>query len=226
MTAGHCIKSVMTLDTPILSKVRLGEWNYKTTNDCQVAGVTTECSDPPQDFEIEKMILHPAYQNLKTSNGHNDIGLIRLSRPARMSVFVRPICLPLSEDLLDRTEYHGAKFTVAGWGYTENNVLSDTKLKVDVNGVNQGDCQEAYNQRRKTIVDTQICAGGEAGKDSCGGDSGGPLMMRHSDAEGKNYWYAAGIVSYGPDLCGTENVPGVYTRVGAYIDWILEQIQA
>lgn len=222
VTAAHCIKTAITAEKPILTGVRLGEWNHKTDPDCQRTGVTHECSDPPQNFEIEKMIKHPGYG----SNGHNDIALLRLSRPAQFSTYVKPICLPLSDDLQELTSFHGTQFTVAGWGYTENGVSSETKLKVDVNGVNQRDCQQAYNQWKKTIWEKQICAGGEAGKDSCGGDSGGPLMTTHADDQGNRYWYAAGLVSYGPEICGMENVPGIYTRISAYIDWITEQVKA
>ena len=37
--------------------------------------------------------------------------------------------------------------------------------------------------------------------------------------EVKKVWYQVGIVSYGPERCGT-GVPGVYTNVASYISWI------
>ena len=54
----------------------------------------------------------------------------------------------------------------------------------------------------------QICAlgdrlSGDLYKDSCAGDSGGPLYCRYN---GQTSLY--GIVSYGPQECGTEGVPG------------------
>lgn len=63
-----------------------------------------------------------------------------------------------------------------------------------------------------------MCAGGEKGKDSCRGDSGGPLMWENPDRN-KIYEFV-GVVSFGTFPCGSENVPGVYTKVYEYLSWI------
>ena len=34
-----------------------------------------------------------------------------------------------------------------------------------------------------------------------------------------------GVVSFGPRLCGTEGVPGVYSRVRFYMPWILDNLE-
>ncbi|KAJ6625696.1 Serine protease 30, partial [Pseudolycoriella hygida] len=54
------------------------------------------------------------------------------------------------------------------------------------------------------------------------GDSGGPLMAPQT-LRGKTYYYQIGIVSYGIG-CARANVPGVYTRVQSFADWIQEKI--
>lgn len=50
------------------------------------------------------------------------------------------------------------------------------------------------------------------------GDSGGPLLCRHG-----RRWYVDGITSYGIG-CGEIGIPGVYTRVSAFSDWIRQMI--
>jgi secreted trypsin-like serine protease len=61
------------------------------------------------------------------------------------------------------------------------------------------------------------------GQDSCGGDSGGPLMTRNKT--GKGQWFQVGLVSWGLRKCGTKGVPGVYTNVRTYLKWILDHIE-
>ena len=58
------------------------------------------------------------------------------------------------------------------------------------------------------------------GKDSCGGDSGGPMVVRKPSGS----WYQAGIVSFGPKRCGIGR-PGVYTKVSKYLDWIRNTLE-
>lgn len=38
-------------------------------------------------------------------------------------------------------------------------------------------------------------------------------------------WIASGIVSFGAEKCGTVGLPGVYTRVDHYLDWIMNNLE-
>ncbi|KAL1423035.1 hypothetical protein MTO96_021425 [Rhipicephalus appendiculatus] len=74
-------------------------------------------------------------------------------------------------------------------------------------------CDKAYGGRFHP--ETMFCAADFVNRqDSCKGDSGGPAMQMH---EGRVV--LAGIVSWG-EGCGRKGLPGVYTRVSQYLDWI------
>lgn len=51
-------------------------------------------------------------------------------------------------------------------GKTEKVSASNVKLKVNVDGVSNSDCQKVYSSENRQIIDTQVCAGGKKGFDS------------------------------------------------------------
>jgi len=220
ITAAHCVNKVPAEWS--LTSVRIGEWDTKTNNpDCETLQNEQVCNEPILDVPVEEKIVHEDYQP-NSKNQHNDIALLRLARYVTYTDFVRPICLPVESALRNSNE-NGKRFVVAGWGKTEHVSTATKKLKVDIDAYTNAKCQQVYQRSNNLIVDGQICAGGEAGRDSCNGDSGGPLMREY--AGGIPYWYLTGVVSYGPKNCGTPDIPGVYTRVSKYIDWIKKNIK-
>merc|ERR1712029_1074929 len=54
----------------------------------------------------------------------------------------------------------------------------------------------------------------DGGIDSCQSDSGGPMTLNIDDTE-----YVMGVVSWGVG-CGRPELPGVYAKVSAQLDWI------
>ncbi|GJQ76777.1 hypothetical protein Trydic_g15617 [Trypoxylus dichotomus] len=206
LTAAHCIRSQYKLIA-----VRLGEHNFDTDPDCEV-GLSTDCADPPQDFEvsIDDAIVHPGYS---TATLQNDIALIRLRQPANTTVYsVGPVCLPLTES---EKLFHVRNYTVIGWGATETGLSSRILLKVFVPKVNNTECAPKYASRAK-LSDNQLCAGGKNEQDSCPGDSGGPLTGDYVSTDSiRTVQY--GIVSFGPKICGRVDFPAVYTRVDKYL---------
>lgn len=88
---------------------------------------------------------------------------------------------------------------------------SDVKLKLEVNGFNLNRCNNVYKVVSLSLTTKHLCAGGEEDRDSCSGDSGGPLMGDDFSNSLSPYSYLAGIVSFGPRICGTPGFPGVYT---------------
>lgn len=216
LTAAHCVKGADLPTTWRLTQVRLGEWNTTSDVDC----FHDDCSGPVQDIPVEEIIAQENYDP-QDSQQHHDIAMLRLAYNAQYNDFVKPICLPMTNELRN-SFFEGFDLEVAGWGKTETRTESEVKLKVRVPVVSLNRCAAVYQRVSRTIESTQICAGGVQGQDSCRGDSGGPLM---GQAPSANNWVVVGVVSYGPAPCGTQGWPGVYTRVGAYIDWILSKLR-
>ncbi|CAL1268298.1 unnamed protein product [Larinioides sclopetarius] len=111
------------------------------------------------------------------------------------------------------------------------------KLQIiaDIPVVNNEECRRSYSRVAgsrlpKGINNDFLCAGPEDGsKDACQGDSGCPLMYRHTDYDfpadvPTERWVLVGIVSFGY-RCLEPGFPGVYTRVSSYMTWILRNIQ-
>lgn len=222
LTAAHCVTNLPKAKCPFkgelpfqLAVVRLGEHFAHLDIDC-VDGI---CAAPVQDVKPEQVLIHAKYNTPKFKH---DIALIRTNRKINFNGWVAPICLPRSSQL--SKSYIGSKVEVAGWGITDikkeemSNFLMYVKLPI----IAIHHCIRVY--RKITPVGPhQLCAGGVEGKDSCGGDSGGPAMII-DDIEGPPRYYLYGLVSFGPSRCGVPK-PAVYTRVSAYIYWILHNIK-
>jgi len=96
--------------------------------------------------------------------------------------------------------------------------------KVDVPIVDDSQCNTALklalnNQRagsgnKFTLSPSEVCAGGEVGKDACTGDGGSPLVCQSTTGK----WTVVGIVTWGVG-CASD-IPGVYARVSHFADWI------
>lgn len=118
--------------------------------------------------------------------------------------------------------------TVIGFGDTNpsNSIStpSNSLRKVDLQYVTADSCNRDYGGGFSSwfgggnrIEAGMMCAVNE-GKDSCGGDSGGPLFLEGSSTSADEL---VGIVSWGIS-CADEDYPGVYTRVSYYYDWIVD----
>ena len=190
--------------------VRLGEWDLSSEEDCEDG----ECTKAV-DIDVEKIIVHENY-DAGVKAQYNDITLLRLAQEVHLTDYIQPICLPTQKE----KSLTGTQFFVGGWGKTETESQSQYKLYVDVNGVDPAACNQKYSVANIQLKDTQICAGGVIGKDSCKGDSGGSLMKKDGFS-----WYLYGIVSFGPKNCGQTEIPGVYTKVSHFVDWIEKNME-
>jgi trypsin len=100
----------------------------------------------------------------------------------------------------------GVAATVIGWGITENNVQSTFLREAQVPMVGDSACSVPMGASFHPA--SMVCAGGGA-TDTCGGDSGGPLMTSRAGV-----FTLVGVTSWGAG-CGRAGFPGVYSRAGA-----------
>ncbi|GGJ18588.1 S1 family peptidase [Deinococcus roseus] len=183
MTAAHCVKGFSASGI----KIRAGLYNMSNSSEGQTVSVSN-------------IYIHPSYYD--ATYGY-DIALLKLSANVTHP-YAAPGAIPSST--LDSTLVQANQMaTVSGWGITEygssSSQLREVTIPITPSGTPCGG----------TPANT-ICGPYYQGKDSCNGDSGGPLARSYNGR-----FYILGIVSYGPEECRGE---GVYTRVGKYVSWI------
>ncbi|XP_042215657.1 uncharacterized protein LOC121861800 [Homarus americanus] len=202
VTAAHCVAGL----TPSELKVRVGEWDV---------GGNTEFY---RHVESQVLGLYP-HPEFYAGNLVNDIAIIRIQTPIDFvtNPHIAPVCMP------DRfSSYSQQRCKVSGWGkdaFGNHGSFQHLLKEVDLPVIDQQVCQTALRQTRLghdfSLHSGMMCAGGEEGKDACEGDGGSPLVCLGRDGSVQ----LAGLVSWGIG-CGQRGVPGVYTSIPYYLDWI------
>ncbi|XP_012510734.1 PREDICTED: granzyme K [Propithecus coquereli] len=164
-----------------------------------------------QTFEIKKFI---PFSRFLIDPKSNDIMLVKLHKAAKLGKYVQ-LLQPRSKSYLRA----GTKCQVTGWGATNSDTLSlsDTLQEVTVTVISREVCNsQNYYNHNPVITKDMVCAGDAKGqKDSCKGDSGGPLIC-------KGVFHA--IVS-GGTACGVARKPGIYTLLTKkYQTWIKSKL--
>jgi len=219
VTAGHCIKNKNIADL----SVTLGEYNIAESYDAQERY-------PSETYKVAAMVVHPGFK-FSPAADRFDVAVLQLSSPVSYMSHIAPICLPQ----VGRDPEPGTIAYAAGWGA----IIPDDQLGplaflipkeqkrpkvlqvVDVPLIENHEC-EVWHERAGITVQLypeMMCAGyRDGGKDSCKGDSGGPLMVRQRDGR----FVLVGLVSAGFS-CGKPGQPGIYHRISATADWISYQ---
>ncbi|XP_012259759.2 serine protease persephone-like isoform X2 [Athalia rosae] len=202
LTAAHCVSNV---DERVPVEVRLGSTDL------------TNADEDTQRVAVLSVIPHPNY---KRSRNYNDIAIIKLKEPVRMTNSVQPACL-MTRSLNDVDSSVNQTVVVLGWGVTDFEGSETTQLKkaAGLNLVELEDCSRSYKPSTRlpnSIDETMICAidpNTTRRADTCWGDSGGPLLISAGSSSA-----VAGVTAFGQACGGT--TPSVYTSVLDYLSWI------
>jgi len=211
ITAAHNLKSTNGL------KVRVGEWDasaFKRPEQYQ-----------HEEYRVTRVSIHPQFDRKRLSN---DIAVLRLDRRVNLSHrYVNAACLPACDDQFSYTFSNGTgvRCHVAGWGKDEfSGSFQFIQHKVDIPLMEEFRCNAALklalNRRQSGVGDrfqlhpSEVCAGGEVGKDACTGDGGSPLVCQAQSGR----WTVVGLVTWGVG-CGSDT-PGVYAKVSNFRNWI------
>lgn len=154
-------------------------------------------SYPANMVTVDKIVISPNYDS---STMYGDIALLHITTPQYVTTVTLPYSYASSSEL-----YIGAQMYVYGWGETHAGVIPEDAVATDYLQTTTLTLQEPDYDFPDHIF------AGDYGKDTCFGDSGSPLMY-----DGVQY----GITSFGfTYTCGT-GIPGGYTDVSHYSNWI------
>ncbi|XP_053686172.1 phenoloxidase-activating factor 2-like [Sabethes cyaneus] len=198
LTAAHIVKKAQGDEL----FVRAGEWDLNGDNELL----------PIQNRQVVKTIVHEKYNE----QHHNNIALLILKEPFDLDKHVRPICLPSPT-----ISYNRQSCLTGGWGDAQFNDKTMVHIlkKVQVPLMERDQCEVAFRTTRLGsnfhLDQSYVCAGGEENVDVCTGDGGAPLICPDSNG----IYYQIGIVAWGIG-CGEQGIPGAYTNVAFFSDWI------
>lgn len=216
ITAAHKLSKIGKKD---LLKVRVGEYD--------ASGFNKPETIEHEEYTVIRILKHPKFNSQRLDN---NIALLTLDRPIDISQStVNSACLPSCRDQFTRFQFTngtGTRCWVAGWG--KDGVTGQFQFiqrKVDLPLFEQTACEarlkSGLNQQRPgagdrfRLSESEVCAGGELGKDACTGDGGSPLVCQSESGR----WTVEGLVTWG--IGCASSLPGVYAKVAHFTDWIL-----
>lgn len=209
LTAAHCVDGLQLTDPPLKAEEIFVVIGLHQQSHFEQEG---------EQRQITRIIQHPYWNRLHLSWPF-DIALLQLAEPSKQV----PVNIPLKVPHRLTPEQ---SVIALGWGLTDaadDNSVADVLQTVELPVISNTTCQSAYLGERE-ISATMLCVGFADGKkDSCVGDSGGPLILFE---EGQ--WQQVGIISYGGKKngprCGGVNAYGITTRVFEHLDFIEKQV--
>uniref|UniRef100_V5H3Y0 Putative trypsin-like serine protease n=1 Tax=Ixodes ricinus TaxID=34613 RepID=V5H3Y0_IXORI len=200
LTAAHCLDDEEVSKLTVIAGSLTSRWPY---------------SEAYQARKIARKFVHRRYHK----EGYDyDIAILRLNCSFDIQASdgcIRTIDLP--------EEYYTVRGFVIICGYgarrpdgSSRNTLYTTVTKV----LSDEKCWFWYEQVYKNekikndyMNSTMFCAISDDKSDSCGNDSGGPVVQYK-----KGNYVLVGIIAWGVE-CGNPKYPGVYMEVSSFLPW-------
>lgn len=190
ITAAHCVEG----EPPSRLQVVVGLSDLDDSSSAEIRGV-------------RGVYIHPAYADVQ-GDLLNDIALLLLDAPVTN---IDPVAFARSPS----AAVPGISVRALGWGDTLAKPRYPTELRmVDLDLVSIAFANRVYGVNR---YDDRHLAAMATGKDTCSGDSGGPLFV--TDGAPGDAPLLVGITSFGLN-CAQRGVPGLYANVGNFADWM------
>jgi len=224
ITAAHKLKKIKKLDEV---KIRIIEYD--------ASGFKGPENTKHKEYVIAEIVTHPLFDKVRLSH---DLAVLKVETSrdrfgditGKIDLLhtddVNAACIPGCSNQFDY-EFNngtGVRCWVAGWGKDSiDGQFQVIQNRVDVPLMSHNNCQRRMQQalgrqagRNFRLSSSEVCAGGEEGKDACDGDGGAPLVCQSKD----NRWHVVGLVTWGVD-CARKGVPGVYANVYNMLDFIM-----
>jgi secreted trypsin-like serine protease len=198
VTAAHCIEPVRQRgsDIPFVLGTKDVEDGSSNSMGTKASVVRGGYNAATHDNDVAVLLLNEALKNIET---------IPLAAPGTVVSKAAPL-------------------KIAGWGLQDESStsLAPYLMEADVNFVEREECNKILGNGR--ISDNMICAGDLInGRDACQGDSGGPLIHMKQNEDGTQSPELLGVVSWGIG-CGRVGLPGVYSSIPYFHEWIQSYI--
>ena len=208
LTAAHCVDKFRQNPTEL--KIRCGEWDTQHQSEPY----------PHQDRDVQNLAIHPEFDG---RNLQNDFAVLFVTEDFVLDQHLDTACLPAADEVFD-----GTTCFATGWGKDQFGAVGQYQVvlkEIDLPVVGHDQCQDSLRTTRLgqkfKLHDSFLCAGGVAGKDTCKGDGGSPLVC--PSKYDPNTYVQAGIVAWGIG-CGENGTPGVYADVAKATCWIDQAI--
>lgn len=235
LTAAHCFYNTDNNQYVKPAQVTLGNGGDTVPNIIvQIGGLerqlTKSPNAPPSSTPFmfrggAQVICNPNYNADKQQN---DICIVKLSAPTTNTPVPLNFVTPTrTAAQVAANEAAGSEATALGFGDTAyKGQTAAALMKTTMPLVPIPQCQKAWNAvftgdstatgPGEELINNKVICADSTVSDTCQGDSGGPLLNTKAGA-------LIGITSLGIDCAS--GVPGVYTRISAFQDWITSVVQ-